>query len=86
MGDRVTETLWAGHAGHNTALRPTQVGTEGLGAVRGHLWVALLQTPQGSPGVPRGGLRTIRQWAAGMESLDTQGTPCWLLLAQEKQP
>lgn len=37
------------------------------------------------PEVPRRGLRTIGQQAAGEGSLDTQGSPCWLLLAPEEK-
>lgn len=37
------------------------------------------------PEVPRRGLRTVGQRAAGEGSLDTQGSPCWLPLAPEEK-
>lgn len=36
--------------------------------------------------VPRRGLRTIRQRAAGVGSPDVRGTPHWLPLAQKERP
>lgn len=83
-GGQVTETLRAGlrQPLHRSTADPS--GHRGLGGSK----VTFVGPPatEAFPEVSRRGLRTTGQWVAGVDSLDTQGTPCRLLLAQEERP